>query len=167
LLVADQLAIIVIKGGHMTPQTIMFCTDFSDNSLVARKLAQEYASAFKAKMVILHVINVSQLGYPAFQQGVPFDQQTIIKAVEDSVTKALEDVAEDCEQSVEEVEKAYLMGTPHTEIVKFANDQNVDLIVIGTHGWTGLKHLVLGSVAENVVRSSTCPVLTVRSSSSE
>ncbi len=148
----------------MAIKKIMFCTDFSENSMSARKLAIEYAEAFGASVVVLHVVNVSQLGYPAFQQGVPFDQQAVLKAVEESVIKALDQSAQEFGQRVKEVETAYLMGNPPSEIVRYAKDQSVDLIVIGTHGWTGLKHLVLGSVAENVVRTSHCPVLTVRSS---
>jgi nucleotide-binding universal stress UspA family protein len=151
----------------MAPKKVMFCTDFSENSANARELAKEYAAAFNAELIVLHVINVSQLGYPAFQQGVPFDQQAVIKAVEDSVTKALEEVAQDCGQVIENVDTAYLMGNPPTEIVGFAEEQAVELVVIGTHGWTGLKHLVLGSVAENVVRTCPCPVLTVRSPSTD
>lgn len=148
----------------MAINKIMFCTDFSENSMSAKELAIEYAEAFGASALILHVVNVSQLGYPAFQQGVPFDQQAVIKAVEESVIKALDERAQEFRQRIKEVETAYLMGNPPSEIVRYAKDQGVDLIVIGTHGWTGLKHLVLGSVAENVVRTSHCPVLTVRSS---
>lgn len=53
-------------------------------------------------------------------------------------------------------------GTPFEEIVRFARDKDIDLIVMGTHGHTGLAHLFLGSVAEKVVRRAPCPVLTVR-----
>jgi nucleotide-binding universal stress UspA family protein len=147
----------------MTPKKILFCTDFSENSANAREAAKEYAKAFNGEVIILHVINVSQLGYPAFQQGVPFDQQEIIKTVEDSVIKALEEVAQDFGKTISSVETAYLMGNPPSEIVGYAKEKDMELVVIGTHGWTGLKHLVLGSVAENVVRSCSCPVLTVRS----
>jgi len=56
------------------------------------------------------------------------------------------------------------MGIPANEIVRLADEESMELIVMGTHGWTGFKHLVLGSTAENVVRSANCPVLTVKSS---
>jgi nucleotide-binding universal stress UspA family protein len=55
-------------------------------------------------------------------------------------------------------------GTPFVEIVRYAKEHDIDLIVLGTHGRTGLKHVLLGSVAENVVRKASCPVLTVRPS---
>jgi universal stress protein A len=52
---------------------------------------------------------------------------------------------------------------PAIEIVRLANEESVDLIVMGTHGWTGIRHLIVGSTAENVVRSAICSVLVVRS----
>ena len=54
-----------------------------------------------------------------------------------------------------------VVGFPVEEIMKYANDHNIDLLVVGTHGHTGLAHLLMGSVAEKLVRLSTCPVLTV------
>jgi len=61
-----------------------------------------------------------------------------------------------------EVETIVVKGVPFNEIINAATEINVDLIVIGTHGRTGLSHVMLGSVAEKVVRKATCPVLTVR-----
>ena len=55
-----------------------------------------------------------------------------------------------------------MSGTPYREILKKSRQERADLIVMGTHGWTGVKHLLLGNVAEKVVRLSSCPVLTVR-----
>ena len=54
-------------------------------------------------------------------------------------------------------------GSPKLEIIQYARDQNIDLIVLATHGRTGLRHVIMGSVAETVVRTAPCPVLTVRS----
>jgi universal stress protein A len=147
----------------MLPKKILFCTDFSENSLPACELAKEYAKAFGAGLIVVHVVNTSRMGYPAFQQDVPFDQQAVLKSVEESVTGALDEVAEDCRKMVNSVEAYYRMGIPATEIVSFAKEESVDLLVLGTHGWTGITHLVMGSTAENVVRTAGCPVLTVRS----
>jgi nucleotide-binding universal stress UspA family protein len=60
------------------------------------------------------------------------------------------------------VEKIIVRGVPFVEIIKTAKDRNVDLIVIGTHGRTGIDHMLFGSTAEKVVRKAPCPVLTVR-----
>lgn len=151
----------------MTPRKILLCTDFSENSRPARQYALEFAVKFDAKLIILHVVNSSRLGYPAFEVGVPFDLQAVLKAIEESVQKNFAEIGEDCRKAVKDVETASRIGVPANEIVRFADEESVDLIVMGTHGWTGLKHLVLGSTAENVVRTAACPVLTVRSPSGE
>jgi nucleotide-binding universal stress UspA family protein len=63
---------------------------------------------------------------------------------------------------VKDVEKAVVRGVPFVEIIRTAKDKNADMIVIGTHGRTGIDHMLFGSTAEKVVRKSYCPVLTVR-----
>lgn len=149
----------------MVPKKILLCTDFSENSVGAREYAIDFANAFDADLLILHVLNSSRLGFPAFETGVPFDLQEVLKSVEDSIQSALNATAEECRR----VLKGNLLifsriGIPSNEIVKLADEEKADLIIMGTHGWTGFKHLVLGSTAENVVRTSVCPVMTVKSS---
>jgi nucleotide-binding universal stress UspA family protein len=148
----------------MIPKKILICTDFSENSRPALQCAIEYAKAFGASLSILHVLNSSRLGYPAFEIGVPFDLQAVLKAIEESVSKAFEDLVSECKSEVREVKTFSRMGVPANEIVRLADEESMELIIMGTHGWTGFKHLVLGSTAENVVRSANCPVLTVKSS---
>lgn len=148
----------------MIPKKILICTDFSENSRPALQCAIEYAKAFGASLSILHVLNSSRLGYPAFEIGVPFDLQAVLKAIEESVSKAFEDLVSECKEEVGEVKTFSRMGVPANEIVRLADEESMELIIMGTHGWTGFKHLILGSTAENVVRSANCPVLTVKSS---
>jgi len=148
----------------MVPRKILFCTDFSENSALARRYALEYTSAFGASLAILHVVNSSRLGYPAFETVVPFDLRELIKSIEESVEKALDELVQECSKVVCEVTTYSRIGVPATEIVRLAEEEQMDLIVMGTHGWTGFRHLILGSTAANVVRTATCPVLTVRSS---
>jgi universal stress protein A len=149
----------------MVPKKILLCTDFSENSEPARTWVLDFARSFGAGIVILHVINASRLGYPAFDDGIPFDLQQVIESLEESVAKNLEELTEKCKAVVPDVTAFSRTGVPAGEIVRFAQAQGVDLIVMGTHGWTGIKHLILGSTAENLVRSADCPVLTVKSSS--
>lgn len=148
----------------MIPQKILFCTDFSDNSASARQCAIDYARAFNASLLILHVVNSSRLGYPAFEAGVPFDLQGVLLNIESAVKKAFEEVEQELGDQVQNVSTYSRVGVPSAEINKFAEENSVDLIVMGTHGWTGFRHLILGSTAENVVRTAKCPVLTVKSS---
>ncbi len=151
----------------MTTKKILFCTDFSENSIPARHRAVEYAKAFGAKLAILHVVNPSPLGYPLFEERIPIDMATLLETIQKSVGEELERVVKECRRDLKDVKPYYRVGEAATEIVQFAGEESADLIIMGTHGWTGLKHLVLGSTAENVVRSAKCPVLTVRASSPE
>lgn len=146
----------------MRPKRILFCTDFSENSRPARGNAAAYAEAFGAELLILHVINSSQIGYPSLEESVPLDIREALEKIQESVDKALALVEGECRKLVERVEVYSRVGIPTNEIVRFAQEQSVDLIVMGTHGWTGFKHLIVGSTAENVVRTAACPVLTVR-----
>lgn len=148
----------------MIPKKILFCTDFSENSTKARQCAIEYARAFDAHLMILHVVNTSQIGYPSVEgKSVPLDIRSTVESIQESVDRALGMLAEECGKTVKEVTTWSRVGVPATEIVRIAVDEAVGLIVMGTHGWTGFKHLIMGSTAENVVRTADCPVLTVKS----
>jgi universal stress protein A len=147
----------------MIPKKILFCTDFSENSLPARQYAVDFAKAFEAELIILHVVNSSRLGFPAFEPGVPFDLQQVLLGIEESVQKAFEVISEELKNSVTKITTVSRIGIPANEITRLVEEENVDLIIMGTHGWTGFKHLILGSTAENVVRTALCPVLTVKS----
>jgi universal stress protein A len=152
------------KEQAMIPKKILFCADFSENSLPALKYAMAYAKAFDAELLIIHVINSSRLGYSSLGEGVPLDMRAALDNIQQSVEKGLGVIAQDCGREVAKVDTFACMGSPAYEIVRFAEERSVDLIVTGTHGWTGFKHLIMGSTAENVVRTASCPVLTVRSS---
>jgi universal stress protein A len=148
---------------HMLPTSILFCADFSANSLAARDYAIDFAGALGGRLVILHVINSSRIGYPSLDAGVPPDIQAVLRNVTEAADRALALTAKACCVHLDSVETFTRVGNPSYEIVRFARENGVGLIVMGSHGWTGWKHLVMGSTAENVVRSAHCPVLTVRS----
>jgi universal stress protein A len=147
----------------MIPKKILFCTDFSENSRPALEYALDYAKTFGAELLILHIINSSQIGYPSLEEGVPVDVRSALDSIQQSVSKALDLIAKEC-SGVTAVSAHSRVGSPAFEIVRFADENSAGLIVMGTHGWTGFKHLIMGSTAENVVRTADCPVLTVRSS---
>jgi universal stress protein A len=147
----------------MIPKKILFCTDFSENSRPALEYALDYAKIFGAELLILHIINSSQIGYPSLEEGVPVDIRSALDSIQQSVSKALDLILKDC-SGVTAVSAHSRVGSPAYEIIRFADEASAGLIVMGTHGWTGFKHLIMGSTAENVVRTADCPVLTVRSS---
>jgi universal stress protein A len=147
----------------MLPKRILMCTDFSENSLPAKHYAIEWAKAFRAELFILHVVNSRLLGYPGFAASALGETTIMIEEqIRKGVEEELETIAEECKTKLEKVRVFSETGSPAEEIVAFAKAKAVDLIVMGTHGWTGAKHLLVGSTAENVVRTSECPVLTVR-----
>jgi universal stress protein A len=148
----------------MIPKKILFCTDFSENSLPAKGYAIDFAKAFGASLDVLHVVNSSRLGYPAFEAGVPFDLQSVLLNIEESVKVAFNDFLTEFEGQLTEISTTSRIGVPAVEITRFADENAINLIIMGTHGWTGFRHLILGSTAENVVRTAKCPVLTVKSS---
>lgn len=144
------------------PRRILLCTDFSENSQPAGRLAAECARAFAADLLVLHVINSKRIGFPSLEGKVPLDMQRLLDNIRESCDQALLIFADQFREAARSVTAHCVTGVPSSEIVRFAEENAVDLIVMGTHGWTGIKHLIMGSTAENVLRSSGCPVLTVR-----
>ena len=136
--------------------------DFSDLSLSAMRVALELAAQFQAELHLLYVFG----GYDAIALNPETALTPMPKWLTDLRKIAQEKLAAlpgaDLEQGCPAIVRAMPDGSAIYEIIQYAQHQNIDLIVISTHGRTGLKHLVIGSVAENVVRSAPCPVLTIR-----
>lgn len=145
----------------MDNRAIVFCTDFSQSSQAAGKRAVELAKAFEAPLIVLHVLD-SWAGFPAYGDGVPVDVRDAITAMQEEADLKLKSLAEELQREAGTVKTMCRTGIPAEEIVAIADNESAQLIVIGTHGWTGFKHLLLGSVAEKVLRTANCPVLVVR-----
>lgn len=135
--------------------------DFSDASRAAMEVAADLARRNGADLVLLHA-------YPI--PGYTFPDGSVVAS-----PKMMQDLADQAERHLEEwraraaglvgaprVTTQKAIGEPAAEIVAFARSAKVDLVVVGTHGRTGLEHALMGSVAERVVRRAPCPVLTVR-----
>lgn len=143
-----------------TLQKILVPTDLSDFSLAAMELARLLANNFGASITLIYVVdNLPTLTYP-----LPVDFNTE-KIFADALETAKMDlklfVAEKLDDD-ETMARVAIIGTPYEEITRYAFDHSMDLIVIATHGRTGLRHVLLGSVAERVVRHSAVPVVTVK-----
>jgi nucleotide-binding universal stress UspA family protein len=140
---------------------ILVPTDFSKSSQNALRYAAAFAEKFSAELYLLHVVQDLALFIPeavmvAPPVAPPLDQ---FRA---AARTALERVIHDFALPGITIHPEVVEGFPFDEIVRFAQQKTIDLIVMGTHGHTGLMHLLLGSVAEKVVRRAPCPVLTVR-----
>jgi len=140
---------------------ILVPTDFSKFSKIAVNYAVALAEKFGAELYLLHVVQDLALFIPDAVAvvppvAVPVDQFTV------AARAALDRVVEENQLERFTVHREVREGTPFYEIIRFAKEANIDLIVMGTHGHTGLAHVLLGSVTEKVVRKAPCPVLTIR-----
>jgi universal stress protein A len=141
-------------------QRILLPTDFSDYSTAAAKYACELALRFNSELHILHALERHLSSTPTF--GLGLDLPTFVSESKAAAEKNLAGLIDSSWSVGRTVIRSVTEGSPKVEIVRYARDANIDLIVLSTHGRTGLSHVMLGSVAESVVRTAPCPVLTVR-----
>jgi nucleotide-binding universal stress UspA family protein len=141
------------------PRTILVPTDFSEHADHALEYAVELATRFDATVHLIHAIPVPAMG--VHEIGVAYNAMAIA-----SLTKAAQDALDARKaryrERVELASARCELGDARDVIDRAATTLGVDLIVMGTHGRLGIRRLLLGSVAEAVVRSAPCPVLTVR-----
>jgi len=147
----------------VTIRRILVPTDFSLTSDAALAYARQFAERFGATLQLLHVLQDPFLNGPLSSETYlterPGVRTTIMEEAKSRLAHRL--TARDCDVFGARTEVVF--GRDAETIVEYAADRGVDLIVMGTHGRTGMAHLLLGSVAERVVRTAHCPVLTVRS----
>jgi nucleotide-binding universal stress UspA family protein len=134
--------------------------DFSDASRAALEVAADLARRNGAELWLLHAYPVP--GY-TFPDGSVVASPKMLQDLADAAQRHLDEWRAIAEGSgAPRVETAKEAGEPAAEIVAFARERGVDLLVLGTHGRTGIEHALMGSIAERVVRKAHCPVLTVR-----
>lgn len=146
---------------------ILCPVDFSACSDHALEYALTLAQTYQADIELLHVMELAR-NYAAvgdLMSVASFDQ--IARDTETASTTRLAELAAQARQRYPQVSEWLVKGTPFVEIIEHAKARRIDLIVMGTHGRTGLPHLLIGSCAERVVRKAPCPVLTVRHPSHE
>jgi nucleotide-binding universal stress UspA family protein len=143
----------------MTAQHILVPTDFSEDADYALDYAIELAKVLQAHLTVLHVFHLSPLALGEAPPAVLADTLAAMEANAQHQTQmALARVQEAGLQG----DSAIVEGIPFQVIINTAESMDVDLIVMGTHGRTGLTHALMGSVAEKVVRLAPCPVLVTR-----
>ncbi len=139
---------------------ILCTTDFSDPSFKAIVAAGEFSRKFKASLMVLHVVEEIPV-LPALPTNPSIDVPLYQEKLEEMALVTLDTIVKDKIGKRASADLIVGRGKAAEEIVKTAADKGADLIVIGTHGETGFRHLILGSVTEKVVRLAGCPVLTV------
>jgi nucleotide-binding universal stress UspA family protein len=143
-------------------KTILFCTDFSENSHYAFTYALDLAKNYKSSLLILHVTSP-----PVFPEQLsiylsPDKLLELKKSLKDEVNHLLKENYLKKMPHFKNFRVIFKEGEPFVEIIRMAKKEPADLIVMGTHGRTGLDYVFFGSTAEKVVRKSPCPVLTIR-----
>lgn len=138
---------------------ILYPTDFSEYSAHAIPYVKEFAKRFNAKVTLAHVVAV-----PAYAGSyeVAIDFASLQDAMTQASKKKIDAMKADFVKDGVETDCVIEIGTAFVEIINIARSQEADLIILATHGFGALKHILMGSTAERVVRKAPCPVLTLR-----
>lgn len=143
-------------------QNVLVATDFSEPSETALTYGRDFARAFGARLHVLHVVD-SLSARTTAGESYAMDLAGLQRQVEERARERLETlVREDDRRELGAVPVLRTSSSPALAIVEYAKEAGIDLIVVGTHGRSGVSHLLMGSVAERVVRTAPCPVLAVR-----
>jgi nucleotide-binding universal stress UspA family protein len=145
-------------------KTLLVPHDFSSSANHAAAIARDEAKLHGARLLLLHIIDLPHAIKPDTvivpdATGAPVNvREYAVSSAEEHLQDIVERLAKDGVTATPFIR----VGNPVDEINRFVDEEKVSLIVMGTHGRTGLQHLLIGSVTERVVRTATCPVLTVR-----
>lgn len=141
-------------------KTILVPIDFSDNSKKALRYAIPFAQQFKAELILMYVVEPtiypSDFGFG--QVGFP----NVEKELQDKAVQEMQELISTMVPPTLQASAVVDSGIPFVEITLYAQRKNVDLIIVATHGTTGVEHILFGSTAEKIIRKSPCPVLVVR-----
>lgn len=151
------------SGAKIRTKTILVPTDFSTESRKALRYAAAFAESFSGQLILITVVEP-----PTYADVDGFPLVLDFERIKARAEAKLESFWQSEGVDPDLVKRVVIRsGQPFNEIVEEANAQKADLIVIATHGYTGLKHTFLGSTAERVVRHAKCPVLVVRENETE
>jgi nucleotide-binding universal stress UspA family protein len=143
----------------LQPKVILSPIDFSDSSREALDVAADLAKRYGSEVLLLHAVPVIPDDASLLHEGA--DEKALIEDARQHVQELADNLKQ---QGLQARATIGLANDAASEILRAADAENVDLIVIATHGMTGLRHLAFGSVAEKVVRTADCPVLVLRKS---
>jgi len=140
-------------------QKILLPTDFSDESLYALSYAADFAKMFNAKLYLLYVIYDIE---KASNLHIPHPSITdLYKDLEAHAKRNLDSFGIDMLEGIKNVETVVKRGIPYEEVIKFASENDIDLIIIGTIPRSGVERFFVGSTTQRIIRNAPCPVLVV------
>jgi nucleotide-binding universal stress UspA family protein len=161
VLVTRGSALQANDGSQFRIKTILVPVDFSNCSREGLRYAVSFANEFGAKIILVHA---TYLGYVYSSEGTAiYDIPALQKAARKTAERKMRDLVRSLNFSAVEFETAFTNGSPVIDICAFAKNHHVDLIITSTHGFTGFTHVLIGSVAEQIVRHAPCSVLVVPS----
>ena len=138
---------------------ILWATDFSAGSQHAQAYAAFLAHAYGAELKIIHVFEI----YPSTLSADPGADPLLLEPIRNEISRTLDELAADAGRCGVQATSLHALGIASEQVIETARKEAVDLVILGTHGRTGLEHVLLGSTAERVVKGAPCPVMTVRS----
>jgi nucleotide-binding universal stress UspA family protein len=151
----------------ITIKTILVPIDFSESSHKAVLYGFSFAKQYRAKVILLSVIDDR-----IFEESLLFAEYTLLKynehdareARKEIVKKKIDPIIKEMQRKFEgvKIEEDTRFGIVNEEIIKCAKEKEVDMIIMGSHGATGIKHSLIGGTTEKVIRKAPCPVLTVK-----
>jgi len=143
-------------------ERILYPTDFSDVSTKALDYVKQLKEAGTKEVVVLHVLDIGTFGIYAGELAPAVDIEKLEKATEEDALKKIKQIEAELEKSGFDVKVRIERGTPFAEILRVEEEEDVSAVVIGSHGKSMVKEMLLGSVSEQVIRKSSKPVLVVR-----
>ncbi|HOJ18214.1 MAG TPA: universal stress protein [Ignavibacteriaceae bacterium] len=146
----------------MTIKKILVPIDFSESSIVSLRYALEFIRLFQAKLCIIYVLE--PVVYPPDFSLGQISLPSVDLEMDKRAREELQKIAKNEIPEGIEYELIIKSGKPFVEIIEAAQNMDIDLIIIATHGHSGVEHILFGSTAEKVVRKAPCPVLSVRKS---
>lgn len=138
---------------------ILVAVDFSDASVAAVGHALQLAQAFDAKLIVLHILH-DPADRPGFYSSKKAGKK-VFRNMEEAAGRMMKEFVDKHLAKAKKAEARIVPGIPGDEIVRQADKEKVDLVVVGTRGHSGVQRLLLGSVADRVIRGCRCPVLSV------
>jgi nucleotide-binding universal stress UspA family protein len=150
----------------MEIKTILVPVDFSEFMEKVMEYAGFFAQRFNSSLLVFHVLQTYQISEAVTWMETflpPQPEKQLIDQLRDSAEQKLEELKNRYSKLQISITTRIEEGVPFVEIVRTASEENVDMILMGSHGRTGIKHLLIGSVAEKVIRKAPCPVFCVKS----
>lgn len=142
---------------------ILYCTDFSQNARAAFPIALDLAKKYGAVLHLLHVYqDPGDVAEFEVSSNIHMDWIRVAHFLGTEREKKLQNLQEEASRELPEVKYKMLRGKPHIEIARYAREVDADLVVISSHGLSGLEHALFGGTAERIMREVPCAVLVVK-----